>query len=239
MGQTAATRTAHEETGRNGVIIVAGEMPYGYRQGQGAPRRQRPWRWNSRGYYRNAPPVAPPVAPAQPPVAGPSYQEINVGVGGGQPYAGPWRTRVPNIAAPIGAVLLMGAGILVIISTFLTWAGSLTGWGLMYASPAGKGNFLFTWWDKGFFFTGFWALLLGSLMLLGAVILLADRNGSDLAMVSAILVLLISIFNIVVVFINGESYPSGPGVGLWLMAVTSLVGVILGATVVPESVYYV
>lgn len=172
-----------------------------------------------------------------PPEPGPQ-QVVNVGSEPAGSYG--WRSSIPNIASPVGAILLIVTGALVMISTFLSWVGPFTGWGLMYSgSVSGRtSNFLFTIVNPGIVFSGFWALLFGFLIILGGVMLLLRLNGSSLAMISAFLGLVIAVVNIVFIYINSSGFPSGPGAGLWMFAIVCLIGILLGATVVPSEFYY-
>lgn len=208
------------------------------------PRGQAP-----PGVYPAAPPpgepMYEPVAP--PPYAGPPppYRQVNVAQpaqapypAGYQAYPIGWRRRIPNLAAPIASILIISSGALVLLGAFLDWIFGLSGWDLMFGGGFASGrNFLFSW-GRGIFFSGFWSLLFGVLIILGGLILLSDRvYGSDLTLVSGVVVLAISVVNIVMAYVN-TSAALGPGGGLWLVAVFAFLAVILGAVGIPRESYY-
>lgn len=214
------------------------EQPAGY--GEAPAPRQRWYRRGRPANYGGRPAAYPPAdyPPAQaPPPASPSYQQVNVNGGGPGAYPQTWRSRLPNIAGPIGAILTVASGVLVLIATWLNWVAGVTGWGLMFRSFGTTGNFLFSWGPRTFLFSGFWSLLFGILIILGGLILFGDYNGSNLSFVAGIMGLLIAVTNIVIIYVN--TGPLGqPGGGLWLFAIMSLLTAIFGATVVPRGGYY-
>lgn len=191
-------------------------------------------------------PARQPVHAPPPAGPSPSYQQVNVSQPAAPPYPGAypgypvgWRRRLPNLAAPIASVLMIVSGAIVILGTFFNWIFSQSGWDLMFRGgfPSGR-NFLFSW-GHGILFSGFWSLLFGVLIILGGVILLTDRvYGSDLVLVSSVIVLAISVVDIVMAYVN-TSQAIGPGVGLWLVAVFAFLALIFGAVGVPSEAYYV
>lgn len=230
------TRPGQEQAGQAGYPRVAPPA--------GEPRGQEPT-----GVYQAPPPPGEPMYAhvAHPPGAGPPppYQQVNVAQPAQAPYPagyvaypGGWRRRIPNLAAPIASILIISSGALVLLGTFLDWIFGLSGWDLMFGGGFASGrNFLFSW-GRGIFFSGFWSLLFGVLIILGGVILLTDRvYGSDLTLVSGVVVLAISVVNIVMAYINTTA-AVGPGAGLWLVAVFAFLAVIFGAVGIPRESYY-
>ena len=152
-------------------------------------------------------------------------------------YLPAWRDRLPHVAAPTGAMLVMAAAVVLVISTFLNWVQGSTGWNLMFRSFGTSGTFFLTWWSKGLLFTGFWSLILGALVAAAGVMLFANRNGSNLVIACGVAGLLLALFDIVVVFANSLYFPAGPGAGLWVFAGVCLVAIGLGLVVVPAGAF--
>ena len=141
---------------------------------------------------------------------------------------------------PGGSVLLglltLLAGGLVAGSTFLQWVTSpagasvnLTGWFVMQGGfEVFGGGFELVIAEQGtIFFTGFFSLLLGALILLGGVVtLIRRRPGGILTLLFALAASVVSTVNITMVFAKMQG--SAPGVGLWMFALAALAALALG-----------
>lgn len=148
-----------------------------------------------------------------------------------QQYVERRRRNMPYPSAPIIGVLAGASGVLMIISTFLTWiSGSgMTGWSMMSSSGFGTTrNFLFSVGASKIVFTGFWSLILGILVVAGAVTLVTGWGGANgLVLTGGILGLAISVVSIVMLY-TVKPTAIAPGVGLWLFAVFSLIAAVAG-----------
>ena len=171
--------------------------------------------------------IVPPVAAQVPP-----QQPVQ------QPYAERRRRRMPYPAAPIVGVLAGASGIAVIISTFLEWISntSVSGWSMMSTSGFGTThNFLFSTGASKIIFTGFWSLLLGIIVVAGAVTLVTGWGGANgLVLAGGILGLGISVVSIVMIY-TVKPIALAPGVGLWLFAVSSLIATVAGGVGVSQA----
>jgi len=152
-------------------------------------------------------------------------------------YVPPWRARLPRIAAPTGAMLVMAAAVLTFVDTFMNWVQGSSGWNLIFRPFGTSGTFLFTWWSRGLLFSGFTSLLLVVLVAASAVMLFADRKGGNLVLACGIAGLLLALLDIVMVYANSLYFPAGPGPGLWVFAGVSVATVALGLTVVPAGAF--
>jgi hypothetical protein len=157
-----------------------------------------------------------------------------------QPSAERRRRPMPYPAAPIVGGLAGASGIVMIISTFLAWfSGSgMTGWSMMFSSGFGTTrNFLFSTGASKIVFTGFWSLLLGILVVAGAVTLVTGWGGADgLVLTGGILGLAISVVSIVMIY-TVKPIALAPGVGLWLFAVFSLIATVVGGVGASQAGY--
>jgi hypothetical protein len=217
-------------------IVVNGVLAFGRDEQvvvqQVSPDPQRPeYRYNVMSartgtWYqlRDADIVAPFATQPQQPV----QQRVEVVQ---QPYAERRRRRMPYPAAPIVGVLAGASGIVMIISTFLEWISrsSVSGWSMMSSSGFGTThNFLFSVGASKIIFTGFWSLLLGGLVVAGAVTLVTGWGGANgLVLVGGILGLAISVVSIVMIY-TVKPIALAPGVGLWLFSVFSLIAAVAG-----------
>ena len=157
----------------------------------------------------------------------------------------------------ISGIAVMVCGIAIIVSTFLAWvsvggrvsgtsasAGAgISGWntfhqGLGFGSGS-NWSFIATG-DGLLFFTGFFSLIFGLLLLvMGILILSRLKFGAVLGLIFGILSVGIAAVNIVMIYVKlsgtsvsgtveGYSYSAsvGPGIGLWIFAALSLVAVV-------------
>ena len=184
----------------------------------------------------------PPPAPGYQSPQGPTrampaqqYQQM--------PYAPAMQgAYVPGyaVAAPGGSVLLglltMLFGVAVAGSTFLQWVASpqgigagvsITGWFVMRGGFQAGGGFSVLITEQGtIFFTGFFSLLLGALVVTGGILTMVRRRpGGILTLIFALAASAVAARNITMVFAKMES---SPGVGLWLFAGASLAALVLG-----------
>jgi hypothetical protein len=139
--------------------------------------------------------------------------------------------------APFVGVLTVLAGLAVLASTFLAWlpfASDIfhsTGWTLL--SNYTGGNFL---WQRGggtIFFSGFWSLVAGGLILIGGAIMFANRRaGGLLAMIFGLAGAGVAAVNIYMIYaklpFRFEALSPAPSLGLWLFAGASFVAFVLG-----------
>jgi len=157
-----------------------------------------------------------------------------------QPSVEQRRGSMPYPAAPIVGVLAGASGALIIISTFLTWiSGSgMSGWRMMFSSGFGTTrNFLFSIGASRIIFTGFWSLLLGILVVAGAVTLVTGWGGANgLVLTAGILGLAFSVVSIVMIYLV-KPIALAPGAGLWLFAVFSLIAAVSGGVGESQASY--
>lgn len=160
----------------------------------------------------------------------------------GQPYAPGY-----TVAAPGGSVLLglltMLFGAAVAGSTFLQWVASpqgigagvsITGWFVMRVGFQAGGGFSVLITEQGtIFFTGFFSLLLGALVVTGGILTMVRRRpGGILTLIFALAASAVAAIDITMVFAKMES---SPGVGLWLFAGASVVALTLGIVSLSSS----
>ncbi len=126
----------------------------------------------------------------------------------------------------IGSLLIIAAGILIFVSTFMAWSPAVTG--LNYANlrtlPAAGGSAnAFFYHVNGVMpiYTGFWTLLMGALIFLSGLVLLFTRGFGirSVAMVLAIIALFFSIVNMVALGVAGLGVSYGTGIFLIFSAV--------------------
>jgi len=165
-----------------------------------------------------------PEAPVAPTVADPQRVEADT-----------WRTRVPRIASPVGAMIVVAAAALIVISTFINWVQGSTGWNLVFRPFGTSGTFFLTWWSKGLLLSGFWSLLIALLVFVGALMFFTGREGGRLLIICGIAGVVIALFDIVMIYANGGYFPAGAGLGLWLLVILSLVTIALGLSVAPAG----
>jgi hypothetical protein len=187
--------------------------------------------------YRQYPqtPYPQPGQPYRQPTQ--AYPQGYAAPGAQQGYAAGY---APAAGKPGGSVLLgiltMLLGAVVVGSTFLQWvttpmgAGvNITGWFVMQGGfEVFGGGFNVVLSQQGtIFFTGFFSLLLGALVLLGGIVtLIRRRPGGVLTLLFALAASVLSAVNITMVFAKMEG--SSPGVGLYLFAGASLAALVLG-----------
>jgi len=137
-------------------------------------------------------------------------------------------------------VLTLIAGAVVIGSTFFSWI-----WGTgVFSSSAWNGlvhttgsNFLYTSGEGVIFFSGFWSLLVGVLLVVAGIIaFFRVRIGGAFALVFGMIGTGIAAVNIVMCFTKMSPLETTyPGVGLWVFAGLSLAGLVLGIVGVSSS----
>lgn len=177
-------------------------------------------------------PAEPAGGPGRPPVQPPNrpgYQQ--------QQY----RRRVPRqpkgtggmepetVTTILGAIVALGA-VVVFISTFLPWfkVGGVSDTGVQLMTLEGEGFFMIKWGWGGILFTGFFSLLIGTLMIIPVIALfLNKRSGASWSIVTGVFGFFISLVNIIMVYSTYEN--GGVGVGLWLMLVFSIAVLVCGS----------
>lgn len=186
---------------------------------------------------RPTPPVVPPGA-AVPPGLAPAPP----GVPHQTPYAA--RRPVPPAAraatagrrgSPVAGILTVIAGATIFVSTFLSWLSTgrfFAGSGLdILRSSAEGGNFIFRYDSGMLFFSGFWSLLVGALLILAGIIMLfRGRAGGGIAVLFSIVGIGVSAVNVIMIYTKFRSNfgPISPGFGLWIFAGASICALVLG-----------
>lgn len=186
------------------------------------------------------PPVQGYAAPPQP--AQPAYQQ--------PPYAPTPQAYAPAAypAAPaayarlagtrgtgfwVGASMVLVAGVMVLVSSFMAWIsgplgmGSMSGWDIMDT----MGNKLFEYGNGYPFFSGLCSLIAGGIIALAGLLMLLTRTKglAALAIVFSIAALGIAVTNLVYVFRPPfEGLDLSIGVGMYLFLIFSLLGIIGG-----------
>jgi hypothetical protein len=208
---------------------------------QGAVQPQQPYQ--PAGQYpqqtTQMPAQQPPVAGAygqpaygQPyaPAAPGQYPPAPYPMAPGQPYPYP---QAKGRGGPIlGLLGLIAAGV-VVGSTFLPWLSAMgfttTGWSIMRGASS-LGGSSFTLWETGngaIFFSGFFSLLLGAMVLFAAIITFFRRRvGGVIAFIFALLATGVAAVNIAMVLtkMNGVSV----GYGLWMFLGGAALALVVG-----------
>jgi hypothetical protein len=131
--------------------------------------------------------------------------------------------RTNAVMTILGVFVALGM-VMVFISAFLPWvtsAGtSLSGVNLM--TMQGEGFFMIRWGWGGILFTGFFSLVIGSLMIVPAILLFLNRGGGPAwSIVTGVFGFFMALVNVILIYAtynNGEA-----GAGLWLMLAFSVV----------------
>lgn len=176
----------------------------------------------------------PPMRPQRVPYGQPSRTPP---VPYGAAQAGP---RSSAISIVLGVTGLL-AGAAVAASTFLSWLSvsglryavdipAATGWNLMRTGSDFTGNSIYLMFvgDGSIFFTGFFSLLLGALLILGAfIIFFRQRAGGAITLAFSALTCGVAGVNVAMVYTNMPSFYS-PAVGLWLFLGAAIVALVVG-----------
>lgn len=143
------------------------------------------------------------------------------------------RTYERNTALLVLSVIVMVAGVLILLSTFMTWTSGQTGWSLVgsfnQAESSYTNNPLYSYGGEvKIIFSGLWSLVLGSLIALAGLVMLFSfsRSLSGLAIFASFVASVLAIFNTVTIFREG----SGMGSGMYVFLIASLVALIASAT---------
>ncbi|MBU1944378.1 MAG: hypothetical protein KKE36_11985, partial [Actinobacteria bacterium] len=225
-GQPAAAApqpTTVYQPGAPGLPAYGQQPPYPGYPGQpyGQPTVQMP----ARGYPPQPYGQAPQYAYAQPQA----------------PYA-PGYSAAGSRGSWVLGLLMLLAGLLVAGSTFLPWiatpsisipgvsstaTASITGWNTMTTGSTGGGGFNIVLSEEGtVFLTGFFSLLFGALLLLGAVIVFfRKRVGGWLALAFAVGAAACAAVDIVMVYWKMEGL--SPHVGLWGFAGAAIAAMVI------------
>ena len=190
---------------------------YGPEQPAGGPQ------YNMPGYYYQQQPA---TAPAQAPQGYGYYPQQ----GGATGQEG---VEVRSGAPLAYSMVALGAGLGVILSTFLPWVGMLgiyvSGWNMLSAGGwSNGGNFLFAYGKGMLVFTGFWPLLVGVAIAAGIAFLLSGRRfGARIAQVAGVLGLVLSLVSTVMLYTHNV----GAGIGLWMFIAFSAASVVFAQLV--------
>lgn len=141
------------------------------------------------------------------------------------------------------ALLAFVAGSLMVVSAFLNWITSTTGYRFtslyVYSVSTYGGNFLVRTYHgrPSVIFTGFWPIAAGALTVVASVfILLRSRRAAWLVLISGALVGILSVINIVVIYavLQPRDLAAGtyslahPGAGIWLCLGSALAATGIG-----------
>jgi hypothetical protein len=148
------------------------------------------------------------------------------------------RTYERNTALLVLSVIVMVAGVLILLSTFMTWTAGQTGWSLVGSFSQAESSYTHNpFYSYGgevkILFSGLWSLILGSLIALAGLVMLFSfsRSLSGLAIFASFVASVIAIFNTVTIFREG----SGMGSGMYVFLIASLVALIASATTQSSS----
>ncbi len=129
----------------------------------------------------------------------------------------------------IGGIVVLLAGVLILLSTFMSWMGASTGWDTMFfrqVPAGGEANVAFFYQNGGYLlFTGLWTLIIGALLIISGAMILASMGTSMMGLAATLgfVGLVFSIFNMVT--IARLDLGIGAGVFVFLIfSVASLVG---------------
>ena len=172
-------------------------------------------------------PCAPPMQQPYPP----PMQQYGAPYGA-RTYAAPG-VRPGSVA--LGTIaMIMGA--VVVASTFLDWISvtgfGATGWTMMrnggsMSMASSDGFYIALTGDGLIFFTGFLTMLLGTLIVVGGLVLLfRSRAGGILTLLFSMAATGIAAVNIAMIY--SKMQPVTPGVGLWVFAGASVTALVLG-----------
>jgi len=155
----------------------------------------------------------------------------------GQPLATGYEIARPGGSVLLGMLTLVAGGI-AIGSTFLAWisassvagiSASASGLLLMTSGSAlgGSGFNMVLTSEGAIFFTGFFSLLFGALIVIAAIITMFRRRpGGIIAFLLALCATAIAAIDVTMVFAKVPG--ASPGIGLWMFAGASLVALVLG-----------
>lgn len=193
--------------------------------------------------YRAPPPGGPVYRPPYQPTMQLPQQYPPQAAPYGQPqYPGqpPYAPGYPPAAAVRRGSALLGflglvAGAGVAAGTFLSWTtkATVTGWQIARLSRLmTNGNFFFSWGNRTIFFSGFWSLLAGALIILGSIVMFFRRSiGGWITLISGLIGTAVAAVNVTMMFTKmsgGEVGSVTPGIGLWLFVGLSAAALVLG-----------
>lgn len=221
-----------------------GAEPWAHRQyGPGDFRQNQVTPYPGAGYPPYGYGQETVALPVQPPPGGfaPQYGLPSYGTPYG--YAAMQTQPFPMDAVRRGSVVLgvlsLVAALSVIGSTWLAWLSvqglSQTGWEMMVGSGSASGGgtaFSVIETEGGIiFFTGFFTLLLGGLMLAPAVVMfLKHRLGGVMVFVGALLATAVAAINVTMALTRISDAAPGTtvGAGLWLFLGAAVAGLVVG-----------
>jgi hypothetical protein len=152
-----------------------------------------------------------------------------------------YKSHVRSTESPVGGSIVALSGVMIIVSVFLPWIAGISGWDLMFSGQFGTShNFLFSYYQGLFFFSGFLALLFGLLILAGGVMrIFGWENGEVLILLASLFSIAVVTVNIVFAYAKGVPGFDSPGGGVWLFAVFALLAFIFGLVSWPAEEYVV
>ena len=124
---------------------------------------------------------------------------------------------------------LWALGLMTIVTTFLPWLTVMgfnlgSGWNAMLHGSSNGGFSIFIHGEGVLFFTGFWSILIGFAVIVGAVMLYKGYTaGVWVARIAGFFGVLFSVLTTMTVSFNGMT----AGIGLWLFNIFSLAAVIV------------
>ncbi len=137
-----------------------------------------------------------------------------------------------NKALLILSVVVVIAGILILLSSFMTWTAGQTGWSMKGSFNQGDRSyssnpFYIYWGDVYLLFSGLCSLILGILIGLAGLVMLASysRLLSGLAVFASFVASVMAIFNTVTIV----RLHSGMGPGMFVFLIASLFALVASA----------
>ncbi len=197
------------------------------------PTYQQPVQYQQPAQYQQ--PMPPPGAYQQQPYAAPPAAPYPAAYAPAPAYAAKTRSGI----FWVGAVIVLVAGIMILVSTWMAWGSgpggylSLSGWDWFDIGKAGGGgsgevvNAFFIYSDGYPIFTGLCSLILGGLIALIAVLMLLFRSRGlgGIAILFSIFALGMAITNLTTIL---RTEGISVGIGLYIFLIFSFLGLIGG-----------
>ncbi|PKN60282.1 MAG: hypothetical protein CVU53_03870 [Deltaproteobacteria bacterium HGW-Deltaproteobacteria-11] len=137
-----------------------------------------------------------------------------------------------NKALLVLSIIVMAAGILILLSTFMTWTSGQTGWSLKGSFNQGDRSYtnnpFYSYGGGGYLlFSGLCTLILGALTALAGLVMLGSftRLLSGLAVFTSFVASVMAIFNTVTI----SRLHSGMGSGMYVFLISALVALVCSA----------
>jgi len=139
------------------------------------------------------------------------------------------RTYERNNALLILSILVMAAGVLVLLSTFMTWTSGQTGWSLVGSFSQGSRswthNAFYNYSTGGYLlFSGLCSVILGTLIALAGLVMLASftRSLSGFAIFLSFVASVLAIINTVTI----SRLHSGMRSGMYVFLISAVVALV-------------